>query len=333
MMKFVFDPSVVFPTLPNDNLDHSVTPLMNSFVFLTSEEKDKTLKDGKEDFVIVDDAKNEESDWIITEYSPENQEIENLLESDSVKEDWWKIVVSGFPNDMRAEIWRKFADQEIKALKNNYIKLLNDDCDPEVESDIIKDIDRTFTYIPNFAKYHINRLYNVLRAYAKYDPDVGYCQGMNFIVGILLLYEKDEAIAFCILVALLSKSEWRRMYIKDMPKFIEIMDKFNAKINMELPEIGLHFKNNDTNIYGLFSHFFLTIFIYGVPFAFAIRVIDMFLIKGEEVVIECLLRIMNIMKKEILERKQEEIYEYIKSNMVNQYYEENKSEAIKKLFP
>ncbi len=48
----------------------------------------------------------------------------------------------------------------------------------------------------------INPLRNVLVAYTKRNPTVGYCQGMNFIVGRLLRF-LDEDEAFWVLTMLL----------------------------------------------------------------------------------------------------------------------------------
>ena len=31
-------------------------------------------------------------------------------------------------------------------------------------------------------------LFNLMKAYSSYDPDVGYCQGMGFLGGIILLH-------------------------------------------------------------------------------------------------------------------------------------------------
>ncbi len=45
-------------------------------------------------------------------------------------------------------------------------------------------------------------LFQVLKAYAAWDPEVGYCQGMAFVVGVLLLY-MDEVSAFWVLVAVM----------------------------------------------------------------------------------------------------------------------------------
>ena len=54
---------------------------------------------------------------------------------------------------------------------------------------IAKDLGRTFPGNEEFKSNHDsgkNRLYNVLKAYSAYDPETGYCQGMNLITGILL---------------------------------------------------------------------------------------------------------------------------------------------------
>lgn len=42
-------------------------------------------------------------------------------------------------------------------------------------------------------------LRKVLFSYAMVNPELDYCQGMNFIAGFLYLYFKDEALAFAIM--------------------------------------------------------------------------------------------------------------------------------------
>lgn len=52
----------------------------------------------------------------------------------------------------------------------------------------------------------------VLFTYSKYDPQVGYVQGMNFIVGALL-YHCSEEIAFWIFVSLVEDYDMREIYM------------------------------------------------------------------------------------------------------------------------
>lgn len=52
-------------------------------------------------------------------------------------------------------------------------------------------IDRTYPSHPYFStqvKHGRTALYNVLRAYAVADPTVGYCQGLSFVAGLILLH-------------------------------------------------------------------------------------------------------------------------------------------------
>ena len=63
-----------------------------------------------------------------------------------------------------------------------------DKCDIK---DIVLDLERTFPQHPESKKLE-QRMKVVLNALAIAMPGVGYCQGMNFIVGTLLLRLTDE---------------------------------------------------------------------------------------------------------------------------------------------
>lgn len=61
-------------------------------------------------------------------------------------------------------------------------------------------LNRTFPELPHFNIEHGQKaLFNVLKAYSLHDMEVGYCQGMAFVAGILLLYLPEELAfrAFC----------------------------------------------------------------------------------------------------------------------------------------
>jgi hypothetical protein len=60
------------------------------------------------------------------------------------------------------------------------------------------------------------QLRRVLRAYAAYDPDVGYCQGMNFLAALLLMYLPREEDAFGALVMLMFEQGLRVLYSRSM---------------------------------------------------------------------------------------------------------------------
>jgi hypothetical protein len=45
-------------------------------------------------------------------------------------------------------------------------------------------------------------LISVLRTYALFNPEIEYCQGMNYVAGFLLMVFKDEEMAFKALVTI-----------------------------------------------------------------------------------------------------------------------------------
>ena len=57
-----------------------------------------------------------------------------------------------------------------------------------------------------------NEMERVLVAYSKYDTQIGYVQGMNFIVGALLFHCSEE-IAFWLFVSLIEEHEIRDVYL------------------------------------------------------------------------------------------------------------------------
>ena len=61
--------------------------------------------------------------------------------------------------------------------------------DGVIEQCIRKDLARTFPSHRLFTHRHgLSVMFNVLRAYARFDPGVGYSQGMAFIVGVLMMH-------------------------------------------------------------------------------------------------------------------------------------------------
>lgn len=97
---------------------------------------------------------------------------------------------------------------------------------PEGEKMISKDIDRTFAYLKLWREdlsCGNNALYNVLLAYSNFDNEVGYVQGINYIIGIMLFYIKDQEQVFWAFVTLMHKQGWRWIYTDNFPKLQSIL--------------------------------------------------------------------------------------------------------------
>lgn len=58
-------------------------------------------------------------------------------------------------------------------------------------------------------------LFNLLKAYSLLDKEVGYCQGISFVAGVLLLHMSEEQ-AFEMLKFLMYDLGFRKQYRPDM---------------------------------------------------------------------------------------------------------------------
>jgi hypothetical protein len=89
-----------------------------------------------------------------------------------------------------------------------------------------------------------NPLFNVLIAYANFDPEVNYCQGMNMVASWLLKHlNYNEIDAWYFLVYICIKHKWREVYRPEMTKLIEISSLLNEIISTTFPEVYEHFVN------------------------------------------------------------------------------------------
>ena len=77
----------------------------------------------------------------------------------------------------------------------------------------------------------------MLAAYAKHAPEVGYCQGMNYLVGLILIgVDYDEVSAFVILEKLLGEHcGFSNMYSGQLIKLFSLSDTIYTWMLTEEP--------------------------------------------------------------------------------------------------
>lgn len=115
--------------------------------------------------------------------------------------------------------------------------------DQQCKSQIEKDVYRTFCGHELFKesmKAGQNPLYNVLVAYSRHNPDVGYCQGMNYLTGLILVgVGMKEDLAFTILIKLMEADGFglAGLYDPTLKKLFEFADHVYSWLLMERPKL------------------------------------------------------------------------------------------------
>lgn len=101
---------------------------------------------------------------------------------------------------MRGVVWTSIAGARDQLLEEEYIRLSTETS--PYENLIAKDIGRSFPNVEMFkdpAGEGQQMLAKVLIAFSNYDKKIGYCQGLGFVAGPLLMHMADKD-AFCVLV-------------------------------------------------------------------------------------------------------------------------------------
>jgi hypothetical protein len=109
-------------------------------------------------------------------------------------------IRKGIPPPLRGVVWQSMSGARDAQLDDQFERLTGESSPHEPV--IVKDLSRTF---PGVDMFHDadgdgqRMLGRVLKCYSIFDPDIGYCQGLAFLVGPLLMHMPDKA-AFCVLV-------------------------------------------------------------------------------------------------------------------------------------
>ncbi|KAH9917903.1 RabGAP/TBC [Epithele typhae] len=202
-------------------------------------------------------------------------------------------IERGIPKTLRGMIWQLMSASKDPALEQTYLRLLKEQSPHEKA--IMRDLGRTFPNHTFFTEGHgigQENLFNVLKAYSIYDPEVGYCQGLPFIVAILLLNMPDEE-AFCLLVRLMHSYDLRGHFLPDMPRLQLRLFQFERLLEEVLPVLHLHFVRQGVkaNMYG--SQWFLTMFSYRFPMEMVFRIYDKVFANGIEALFNFSISLLN----------------------------------------
>ncbi|XP_077711495.1 TBC1 domain family member 4 isoform X3 [Canis aureus] len=231
----------------------------------------------------------------------------------------------GVPKSRRGEIWQFLALQY--RLRH---RLPNKQQPPDIsykellkqltaqQHAILVDLGRTFPTHPYFsAQLGAGQLslFNLLKAYSLLDKEVGYCQGISFVAGVLLLHMSEEQ-AFEMLKFLMYDQGFRKQYRPDMMSLQIQMYQLSRLLHDYHRDLYNHLEENEISPSLYAAPWFLTLFASQFPLGFVARVFDIIFLQGTEVIFKVALSLLSSQETLIMECENfESIVEFLKTTL------------------
>ena len=155
---------------------------------------------------------------------------------------------------------------------------------------------------------------DILMALAFIRPEIGYCQGMNFIAGALINLIENEEKCFWIFLCFIDNIELNLLFLKNMPDYSIRVFQLNYYINYYFPNLEYHLKKKQINPDIFFSKWILTIFSNYLPFNVLYKVWNIFIIDKWKAIFKISMILLDLMKDKLINTDLAGFCKYFKSN-------------------
>eukprot|EP01097_Dermamoeba_algensis_P000877 TRINITY_DN1323_c0_g1_i2.p1 TRINITY_DN1323_c0_g1~~TRINITY_DN1323_c0_g1_i2.p1 ORF type:complete len:334 (+),score=52.83 TRINITY_DN1323_c0_g1_i2:31-1002(+) len=215
-----------------------------------------------------------------------------------------QLLRLGLPPEIRAEAWQRLSGsyELVRANPGVYASYLHqaDTFGSESANQIERDLGRTFPSNTMFEKIEgREKMRRVLMAYSVKNTSVGYCQSMNFICGMLLLFMEEEE-AFWTMSQIIEEYLPEDYFGPTMLSFQIDQKVFSTLLSLAYPTIA-------DVIYchkiPMPSDWFLCLFATSLPTESLVRVWDMFFYVGEKMLFQTALALMKLLSPVITRTK------------------------------
>eukprot|EP00929_Paragymnodinium_shiwhaense_P009106 TRINITY_DN113154_c0_g1_i1.p1 TRINITY_DN113154_c0_g1~~TRINITY_DN113154_c0_g1_i1.p1 ORF type:complete len:361 (+),score=57.25 TRINITY_DN113154_c0_g1_i1:122-1204(+) len=226
------------------------------------------------------------------------------------REEFRRRVYRGIPQRYRWRVWKTLIGVDDFPMPSDYASRRLEENTWTAQISI--DISRTFPEIPGFDGAQQQRLMNLLNAYAAFYPTVGYCQGMNFLAGLLLLISHNEEESFAAFVKLMNQMGLAGFYRDGFPMLHKYIVAADRLMDEFVPDVRQHFIKENVLPAVYLHEWFLTFVINSFPLSMVLIIWDVIVLEGPEVLLKVVITILFVLKDTILSMRFDEIVKFFK---------------------
>ncbi|KAB5554646.1 rab-GTPase-TBC domain-containing protein [Coniochaeta sp. 2T2.1] len=209
-------------------------------------------------------------------------------------------IRKGVPPPLRGIVWQSMTRAQDRSLHEVYERLSGESS--PYEGLIGKDLGRSFPGVDMFRDADgegQQNLGRVLKCFSLYDQKIGYCQGLAFLVGPLLMHMSDKE-AFCVLVRLMENYDLRDCFLPDLAGLHVRIYQFRELLRQQLPVLSAHLEDLQVDP-AYVSQWFLSFFAVTCPLPMLFRIYDVIFAEGaSETIMRVALSLMHKNQNRIL---------------------------------
>ncbi|XP_052663481.1 TBC1 domain family member 2B isoform X2 [Harpia harpyja] len=232
------------------------------------------------------------------------------------------LIRSGIPHEHRSKMWKWCVNLHVKKFKDStvpgYFQTLlqnalekQNPASKQIELDLLRTLPNNKHYSSPTSE-GIQKLRNVLLAFSWRNPDIGYCQGLNRLVAIALLYLEQEDAFWC-LVTIVEVFMPRDYYTKTLLGSQVDQRVFKDLMSEKLPRLHAHFEQYKVDYTLITFNWFLVVFVDSVVSDILFKIWDSFLYEGPKVIFRFALALFKYKEEEILKLQDSmSIFKYLR---------------------
>jgi len=175
------------------------------------------------------------------------------------------------------------------------------------------DICRTYDD-PKFSNIEFQqKMERILVAIAFMYPEMGYCQGMSFVIGEILNVVHEEELTFWLFIGLIQKFFIQLVYMNGLPAAHLHMYLLGGLLEMYIPELDIHLRKLGVSWDLFTAKFIFTLGSGYIPLGLLAQIFDIFFMEGWAGLYKICISFLMFYKEKICGMDLTQLSEYLKN--------------------
>jgi len=229
-------------------------------------------------------------------------------------DDLRRLVRCGLPPARRWQVWKEAVrlgggpgDRE---LSTRYDDLRGKSSD---FAELIEvDVRRTFPKDEDFTEERRRLASSVLNAYAIWDSVVGYCQGMNYLVGLLALLTDVESDVFSFFVRLMQHFMLSGFFSDGFPLLRRYIAACHHMLERSEPTLHGHLLRSGVHVPAFLLRWLQALFVTSLPVPAAMQLWDVVICEGLSVLVPATVSILRVVGDSLLEKPSPDLQQFFR---------------------